>query len=353
MFEAVGGSGLAIVPGSALATDKSGSSALDFAQFLQQAQGEQESMLNSGARRERPPQSDRADDVKERETDLDDGAEDVGAADTLEVDENEEKEPAAELQVAAAGTARAGEEEVEQVADQPVDEMEGLIADAWKPPAVGEGKEAGEDARQGADESEAEPVEMPPVAMETLPEEAGNPLELLNFMELMDPDLVVEKSPEQIITRLVQAAGAQTPLMEEMAETTLPQVIRSLVSLVRQGGAEMRLKLQPGDLGEIELRVRTMEAAVRGEMIVQNPEVKQLLDHHMGRLRAALAEEGLELQEFSVDVGDSSHFAREDGEDGTREDTRQGQEALRAEVDEVAPVQAPRMPDNGDLDLMA
>ena len=44
----------------------------------------------------------------------------------------------------------------------------------------------------------------------------------------------------------------------------------------------MRLQLQPADLGEIELRVRTAEAAVRGELVVSNPEVKQLSQNKIG-----------------------------------------------------------------------
>ena len=58
----------------------------------------------------------------------------------------------------------------------------------------------------------------------------------------------------------------------------------------------MRLQLQPGDLGEIELRVHATEAIVRGEMMVQNPEVKAFRETHgaftscFSRRRAPLGE---------------------------------------------------------------
>ena len=47
----------------------------------------------------------------------------------------------------------------------------------------------------------------------------GNPLELLNFGELMDPELVVEKTPAQLVTRISQAAAAAAApqLQEELA----------------------------------------------------------------------------------------------------------------------------------------
>ena len=139
----------------------------------------------------------------------------------------------------------------------------------------------------------------------------GNPLELLNYGELMDPDLVVEKTPDQLIARISQAAAtaAAPQLQEELAETVLPQVIRSLATLVREGGAEMRLQLKPADLGDIELRVRTAEGIVRGEMMVQHPEVKQLLEHGVDRLKSALAAQGLELEGFDVNVNRDPQFA--------------------------------------------
>ena len=107
----------------------------------------------------------------------------------------------------------------------------------------------------------------------------------------MDPDLRIESNPQQIISRIVQASGSHGSISEKLADIVYPQIIRSFATLVRGENAEMRLQLQPGDLGEIELRVRTTEAIVRGEMMVQNPEVKALLEKHMERLRVALAEE--------------------------------------------------------------
>ena len=153
----------------------------------------------------------------------------------------------------------------------------------------------------------------------------GNPLELLNFSELMDPDLVVEKTPDQLIARISQAAAttAARQLQEELAEIVMPQVIRSLATLVREGGAEMRLQLKPADLGEIELRVRTAEGIVRGEMMVQHPEVKQLLEHQVDRLKSALAAQGLELEGFDVNVDRDPQYAAAEAEQNRRDGRRQ------------------------------
>jgi len=168
------------------------------------------------------------------------------------------------------------------------------------------------DSEGQMDEEMTDDVPLQPAAVQEdgMVAEGPTVLDLLNANELLDPNLVVEKAPQQVIERVQQAMSTGgAPILEEMAETVLPQVIRGLATLVRNGAAEMRLQLQPADLGEIELRVRTAEGVVRGEMMVQHPEIKQLLENELGRLRAALAEQGLELDGFDVNVERDTQFA--------------------------------------------
>jgi flagellar hook-length control protein FliK len=73
----------------------------------------------------------------------------------------------------------------------------------------------------------------------------------------------------------------------------------------------MRLQLQPGDLGEIELRVRAAEGVIRGEVMVQHIEVKHLLDSQIERLREALEAQGMRLEGFDVGVSDDGAFAQD------------------------------------------
>lgn len=181
-----------------------------------------------------------------------------------------------------------------------------------------------------------------------------NPFDLLSMTELMDPDLRIESNPQQIISRIVQASGSHGSISEKLADIVYPQIIRSFATLVRGENAEMRLQLQPGDLGEIELRVRTTEAIVRGEMMVQNPEVKALLEKHMERLRVALAEEGLHLGSFDVDLGKegSSESMDEEEENTTPFSNRtMNPKSDNLELSEARSLEA-RLTDN-DLDITA
>ena len=134
-------------------------------------------------------------------------------------------------------------------------------------------------------------------------------LELLNFQELMDPEIHIEAG-EDLMERLKQAlSSGNTAALDDAGEVVAPQVIRGLAALMRGNGvSEMRLQLQPKDLGEIELRVRALEGIVRGEITVQSTEVKQLLESQIDRLRVALAQQGFELEGFDIEVSDRPPF---------------------------------------------
>lgn len=161
-------------------------------------------------------------------------------------------------------------------------------------------------------EFSSSPEEVPVQPGLVAPEVSFNPFDMLDVSEVMDPDLQVDPMPTQLIERLQQAMQTvpNPALLDEAGEVVLPQVVRGLVALARDGASEMRLQLQPADLGDIELRVRAIEGVIRGEITVQNQEVRHLLESQLNRLRTALADQGFDLQEFSVGVAHDGRFSQ-------------------------------------------
>lgn len=132
-------------------------------------------------------------------------------------------------------------------------------------------------------------------------------LDLLTRSEASHPALVADtQTPHELAARVQEAlAGPLAPTTEAMdvlGQDLVPQVLRGLVTLVRGGTAEMRLQLQPPDLGNLELRVRTTQGMVHGEVLVQHEQVKHLLDAQIHRLRDALQQQGLHLRGLDVSV---------------------------------------------------
>lgn len=137
-------------------------------------------------------------------------------------------------------------------------------------------------------------------------------LDLLSPQELAEMDVQGEVEGGEMMERLQQALAANhTEELDKLGKPVVPQVVRSLAALARNGVSEMRLQLQPGDLGEIELRVRAAEGVIRGEVMVQHIEVKHLLDSQIERLREALEAQGMRLEGFDVGVSDDGAFAQD------------------------------------------
>ncbi|MBT6149285.1 MAG: flagellar hook-length control protein FliK, partial [Gemmatimonadetes bacterium] len=192
----------------------------------------------------------------------------------------------------------------------------------------------------------ADGVQMASASGQAAGQQTDSALDLLTAQELMAPDQIqVETEGGELFERLQQAlTTGSSVLADDVGEVVVPQVVRNMAALARNGVSEMRLQLQPGDLGEIELRVRAMEGAVRAEVMVQHPEVKALLETQMDRLRAALASQGLELEGFDVGVSDQQAQGRGD-DDGDGLGGRTGREAVHgAAADEEDPAHATTPP---------
>lgn len=111
---------------------------------------------------------------------------------------------------------------------------------------------------------------------------------------------------------------ARPPVRAEVRE--LPQVVRR-AELVGGDGAprELRVQLVPEHLGRLTIRVTVEESGVSARLMVENPEVKALVEQRMPELERALRDQGMRLTGFSVDCGD----ARQGGDGYFREEVRQ------------------------------
>lgn len=190
-------------------------------------------------------------------------------------------------------------------------------------------------------------ADMPGMQLSGADSGADSALDLLSSQELASQDIQLETEGGEMMERLQQAlATNHTEDLEELGKPVVPQVVRSLAALARNGVSEMRVQLQPGDLGEIELRVRAVEGMIRSEIMVQHVEVKNLLDSQIERLREALEAQGLQLEGFDVGVSDDGAFARDRDADtagGSFAGLLEGDEATP--TDEQPPVSAvPRRP---------
>ncbi|MGQ9795370.1 flagellar hook-length control protein FliK [Desulfosoma sp.] len=106
----------------------------------------------------------------------------------------------------------------------------------------------------------------------------------------------------------------ETRTILSLEQPEWPQELGHRLSLLSRGGKNsMTLELQPESLGKLLVRVETHGTHVSALVQTEHPVVREILQSNTASLRDILADHGLQLMQFSVDVRHSNTpFSRED-----------------------------------------
>lgn len=123
--------------------------------------------------------------------------------------------------------------------------------------------------------------------------------------------------------RETQATGVDAPAVMEAtpAPVEVPQqvdrVATTVIEQVEAGGGEARIHLDPVDLGEVTIHVRTHHDGVEVQIRTERAEAAQLLRDHTQDLSQLLGQRGLNLSDVNVGLG------RGNGQGGWGQDGQQ------------------------------
>jgi flagellar hook-length control protein FliK len=87
-------------------------------------------------------------------------------------------------------------------------------------------------------------------------------------------------------------------------EAVVQQVIRGARFLLKDDVSEVRVRLEPPELGSVHIRLTSGESALSGEISVSSSEVKGIVESHLHELRSSLIEQGLHVGRLDVSVRD-------------------------------------------------
>ncbi|WP_243414671.1 flagellar hook-length control protein FliK [Sporosalibacterium faouarense] len=94
-------------------------------------------------------------------------------------------------------------------------------------------------------------------------------------------------------------------------------LIKQIVSKVKintnSNSSQIKISLKPEILGEMSLKLSMDEGVISAKAIVQDQQVKQLIESNLNQLRENLEEQGINITNFEVSVGDDSNFQRHNG----------------------------------------
>ncbi len=95
----------------------------------------------------------------------------------------------------------------------------------------------------------------------------------------------------------------QLPSGQQVAESQIfDQVVARFSSGINGGTKRMVLRMQPAELGSLKIELMVEGDRVRANLQAQSMQVQEVLERNLPQLRNALAEQGLKIDQFQVDV---------------------------------------------------
>jgi len=111
---------------------------------------------------------------------------------------------------------------------------------------------------------------------------------------------------------------------ESKRAAVLAQVQRGLASLLRSGNGEMTLKLTPGHLGEVRIRIKSTGDQLGVRFETSSSEATELLNQGVKELGLSLRSKGISLDQITIEDTSSPEPGSVDADAGADRDARSG-----------------------------
>jgi flagellar hook-length control protein FliK len=112
-------------------------------------------------------------------------------------------------------------------------------------------------------------------------------------------------------TELKETSSNSTPIgapftkgeiAPEVADRNVQNVMQQAQYLVKAGGGEMKVKMTPEGLGEIQLSVELKDGKIQLHMATENKETRKMLESSISDLRESLSQQKISLDSVKIDT---------------------------------------------------
>ena len=161
--------------------------------------------------------------------------------------------------------------------------------------------------KQGEPTVQVPAAEMAQKVETTLPSAAGSKQVLENLLQQSQHNLQSQGHP-QIQGLNTNKAMPQTPIVQLASGQQVPdsqifdQVVTHLSGSVNGDTGRMVLRLQPAELGSLRIELMVEGDRIRANLHAQSHQVQEVLERNLPQLRNALAEQGLKIDQFQINV---------------------------------------------------
>jgi flagellar hook-length control protein FliK len=109
-----------------------------------------------------------------------------------------------------------------------------------------------------------------------------------------------QKTIEAAKTAPAQPAVAPAPTAADFAAANHAQIVNSVHTQLLPNGGSMRLRLDPPDLGAMQVTVRMRDGVMSAEFQTSNDQAAKLLSHSLGDLKTQLESQGMSVDKLHV-----------------------------------------------------
>ena len=154
------------------------------------------------------------------------------------------------------------------------------------------------------------------------------------------------KPPAAFLNSKAAHGESSRPAGEIDPAKFLSRVVKAFES-AQQRGNEVRLRLHPAELGALSIEVKIHDSVLTANVHAETPEAKAAIVDNLPALRERLADQGIRIDQFDVDLTDHSDRRQQSlDEQAPRHDEREQQSSRgplrRAAATELPPTPSPR-----------
>lgn len=125
-----------------------------------------------------------------------------------------------------------------------------------------------------------------------------------NFINTLDAKGVLPVNVDQN-----DAAKLDARFTQPLKESILNQVVSNMSLNLKEGQSEMRIHLKPDYLGHMAMKVAVEDGIVTASFTVESLQVKEILESNLSNLRQSLTNQGLKVDNLTVNVGNGDSFS--------------------------------------------
>ena len=153
----------------------------------------------------------------------------------------------------------------------------------------------------------------------------------LNPAELMHAGQSHGEFKTHMVGTPAQAAAELNHMnkLEENHDQNIREIMNQAQYLVKKGGGEMTVKMNPDGLAEVQLKVMLQDGKVNIEMLTQDKSVKKLMEDSLSELKSGLAAHHLSIDHVKIstvnatNTDNSAQFQSHTNQKGSSEQQRE------------------------------